>query len=110
MPTGRIPEKEEVFLNYPEVLVNLAAAFADGEDCGYALHDALLEYGCPTAARHFVVSQEEWGQGRVGFCKPGDKGCFVIQELLGTAFCGMSLCSALRDRFEIARSADSQNC
>ena len=37
----------------PAVVVSLAEAYADGADCGFALHDALLEAGRPELAEPF---------------------------------------------------------
>lgn len=31
--------------DYPQLLVRLAQAFENGEDCGFAFHDALVEAG-----------------------------------------------------------------
>lgn len=39
---------------FPAVVMNLARALAAGADCGFALHDALVEAGWPTIAAHFL--------------------------------------------------------
>lgn len=38
---------------WPSTVVQLAAAFTEGKDCGFALHDALLDAGHSELADHF---------------------------------------------------------
>jgi hypothetical protein len=38
---------------WSQAVLHLAVALRDGEDCGFALHDALLESGHPLVAAHF---------------------------------------------------------
>jgi hypothetical protein len=63
--------KPEV-LQYPFAVVTLAQAFKASEDCGFALHDALLEAGYPGPASHFIGNHP---------CQPG-KTCLVVEEIL----------------------------
>jgi hypothetical protein len=51
-------------------IVKLAEAIYAGEDCSFALHDALLEAGHPELAEHFKD-------------KDHPKGCWVLDLLLG---------------------------
>ena len=57
--------------HWPSTVVQLAAAFTEGKDCGFALHDALLDAGHPELAAHF--RQKE----------PHPKGCWVLDLVLG---------------------------
>ncbi|OAI40993.1 hypothetical protein AYO40_00495 [Planctomycetaceae bacterium SCGC AG-212-D15] len=57
--------------HWPSTVVQLAQALYNGEDCGFALHDALLEAGHPELANHF---KEEQGH---------PKGCWVVDLILG---------------------------
>lgn len=50
-----------VFRPWPAIVVPLAQSLYRGEDCRYALHDALLEGGCTEMAVHFA--QEHHPQG-----------------------------------------------
>lgn len=56
---------------WPSTVVQLATALYNGEDCGFALHDALLEAGHPDLADHFRQEQ------------PHPKGCWVVDLVLG---------------------------
>lgn len=56
---------------WPAVVVELANALYDGQDCGFAMHDLLYEVGQPELAEHF--RQEEWHP----------KGCWVVDLVLG---------------------------
>jgi hypothetical protein len=47
------PSAKPPLPRFPQVVVNLARAFRAGEECGFALHDALLEAGEPELAAHF---------------------------------------------------------
>jgi hypothetical protein len=51
-------------------LVSLAAALYDGEDCSFALHDALLEIGRDDLAEHFRTARHP-------------KGCWALDLILG---------------------------
>jgi len=57
--------------HWPSTVVQLADALYNGQDCGFALHDALLEAGQPELADHF--RQEEWHP----------KGCWALDLILG---------------------------
>ena len=56
-------------------VVALAEAFACGQDCGFALHDALLECGRDDLASHFRSAQA----GRC--CRPGEF-CLALDAIL----------------------------
>jgi hypothetical protein len=56
---------------FPSSVIQLAGALYAGEDCAFALHDALLESGYPELAEHF----------RDDSAHP--KGCWVIDLLRG---------------------------
>jgi hypothetical protein len=51
-------------------IVQLAAALYDGQDCEFALRDALLEEGHPELAEHFRE-------------KDHPKGCWAVDVILG---------------------------
>lgn len=55
----------------PSAVVTLAEAMYAGEDCSFALHDALLEAGHPELAEHF--QKERWHP----------KGCRAVDLVLG---------------------------
>jgi len=55
----------------PSTVVQLAAALYNGEDCGFALHDALMEAGQAELAEHFRQEQVH------------PKGCWVLDLILG---------------------------
>jgi len=57
--------------NWPSTVVQLADALSNGQDCGFALHDALLEAGYPELAQHFRNEIEH------------PKGCWALDLLLG---------------------------
>jgi len=57
--------------SWPSTVVKLAESLYAGEDCSFALHDALLEAGHPELAEHFA--KEQWHP----------KGCWVVDTLLG---------------------------
>lgn len=59
--------------SWPATLTQLANALYNGEDCGFALHDALLEAGHPELAEHFRQEQSH------------PKGCWVVDVVLGRA-------------------------
>jgi len=53
---------------FPPVVIELAQAFSRGEDCAFALHDALLEAGHTTFAGLFQESnfaRSHWIIGRI---------------------------------------------
>jgi len=56
--------------HWPSPVIQLAEALYKGQDCGFALHDALLETGHPDLAQHF---QE----------KDHPKGCWGLDLILG---------------------------
>ncbi|MBY0522806.1 MAG: hypothetical protein K2R98_05390 [Gemmataceae bacterium] len=57
--------------SWPSAVIQLADAFANGQDCGFALHDALLDAGHPDLADHFRQEQAH------------PKGCWVLDLILG---------------------------
>jgi hypothetical protein len=57
--------------SWPSTVVQLAASLYAGQDCAFALHDALLEAGHAELAEHF---REE---------KSHPKGCWVVDLVLG---------------------------
>jgi hypothetical protein len=57
--------------SWPSAAVQLAQAFEQGQDCAFALHDALLESGHAELAEHF--REEKWHP----------KGCFALDLILG---------------------------
>lgn len=57
--------------SWPATVTQLANALYNGENCGFALHDALLEAGHPELAEHFRQEQNH------------PKGCWVIDVVLG---------------------------
>lgn len=57
--------------SWPSAVVKLAEAMYAGEECSFALHDALLEAGHPELAEHF--QREQWHP----------KGCWVVDMILG---------------------------
>ena len=56
---------------WPATVVQLAQALYDGQDCGFALHDALLEAGQAELAGHFRQEQAH------------PKGCWALDLILG---------------------------
>jgi hypothetical protein len=57
--------------HWPAAVIQLAEALYAGEDCGFALHDALVEAGHAELAEHFRHAQ--WHP----------KGCWVVDLILG---------------------------
>lgn len=55
--------------NYPATVVQIAASLYQGDDCGFALHDALLDAGLTECAEHF---REPWHP----------KGCSALDLIL----------------------------
>lgn len=55
---------------WPSTVVQLANALYEGEDCDFALHDALLDAGHPNLADHFHQEQQH------------PKGCWAVDLLL----------------------------
>ena len=55
----------------PSTVVQLANALYEGEDCNFALHDALLDAGHPNLADHFDQEQQH------------PKGCWALDLILG---------------------------
>jgi hypothetical protein len=58
-----------VFRPWPSIVVPLAQALYRGEDCLFALHDALLEAGCTEMAVHFAQETHP-------------KGCWLLDLIL----------------------------
>jgi len=58
---------------WPITVIQLADAFSNGQDCGFALHDALLDAGHSELADHFHQEQAH------------PKGCWVLDLLLEKA-------------------------
>jgi hypothetical protein len=56
--------------SWPSTIVQLAVALYNGQDCSFALHDALLEAGHGELAEHFKE-------------KDHPKGCWAVDLLLG---------------------------
>jgi hypothetical protein len=56
--------------HWPSTVLQLAEALYNGQDCSFALHDALLEDGHPELAEHFRE-------------KDHPKGCGVLDVILG---------------------------
>ena len=56
---------------WPSTVVQLAVALYHGENCGFALHDALLKSWHPDLADHFRQEQHH------------PKGCWIVDLLLG---------------------------
>jgi hypothetical protein len=57
--------------SWPSTVVQLAESLYAGQDCCFALHDALLEAGHAELAEHF--RQEKWHP----------KGCWALDLILG---------------------------
>jgi hypothetical protein len=57
--------------HWPRTVVQLAEALHNGQDCGFALHDALLEAGHTELAEHFRQEQSH------------PKGCWIVDMILG---------------------------
>lgn len=57
--------------HWPTTVVQLANALYNGQDCGFALHDALLEAGQVDLAEHFRQEMEH------------PKGCWAVDLILG---------------------------
>jgi len=57
--------------HWPATITQLADALYHGEDCGFALHDALLDAGHSDLAQHFRYEQAH------------PKGCWAVDLLLG---------------------------
>jgi hypothetical protein len=57
--------------SWPSTVVQLAESVSNGQDCAFALHDALLESGHAELAEHFL--KEKWHP----------KGCWVVDVILG---------------------------
>lgn len=60
-----------VSATWPSTVVQLADALYNGQDCGFALHDALLEAGHSRLAEHFREEQAH------------PKGCWAVDVILG---------------------------
>jgi hypothetical protein len=56
--------------SWPLSVVRLAASLYEGQDCSFALHDALLEAGHAELAEHFQKEQRH------------SKGCWVVDRVL----------------------------
>jgi len=61
-----------VSVPWPTTVIQLADALSNGQDCGFALHDALLDAGHSQLAEHFRQEQTH------------PKGCWVLDLLLGS--------------------------
>jgi hypothetical protein len=57
--------------SWPSTVVQLTESFCAGEECAFALHDALLEAGHAELAQHF--REEQWHP----------KGCWALDLILG---------------------------
>jgi hypothetical protein len=56
--------------SWPSTVVQLATALYSGQDCSFALHDALVEAGLPELAKHFKEEQSH------------PKGCWAVDTIL----------------------------
>jgi hypothetical protein len=61
--------RPEVPAQWPPAVIALAEALAEGGDCHFALHDALLEAGQPELAQHFATGSHP-------------KGCWALDLIL----------------------------
>ena len=59
--------------HWPATVVGLASAVYEGQDCGFALHDALIESGHAELAEHFHQEQDH------------PRGCWALDAILGKA-------------------------
>lgn len=57
--------------SWPSTVIQLAQALYNGQNCSFALHDALLEAGHPNLAKHFKEEQSH------------PKGCCAVDLILG---------------------------
>jgi hypothetical protein len=57
--------------SWPSTVVQLAESLYAGQDCAFALHDALLEAGHAELAEHFREENSH------------PKGCWVVDVILG---------------------------
>jgi hypothetical protein len=82
----------EVPSNWPLNVVELANALYQGQDCGFALHDALTEAGQPELAEHFAASTRDASPGGGAEVRTGKrsshpfwhpKGCWAVDLILG---------------------------
>jgi hypothetical protein len=93
----RSPFREvEAPRDWPLNVVELATAIYQGEDCGFALHDALTEAGQTELAEHFAVplrrsrmagppAAEDKVMAAEPLVRPRwhPKGCWVVDLILG---------------------------
>lgn len=70
---GTFGRSSTVAEQWPATVTKLANALYNGENCGFALQDALLEAGHPELADHFREEQSH------------PKGCWVLDAVLGRA-------------------------
>lgn len=66
-------ETIQVPKDIPGAVVSLAVALRSGEDCAFALHDALQEAGHPDLADHFTKQQNSQQHPR---------GCLILRMIL----------------------------
>ena len=77
-------------LPFPTAVVRMAEALYRGDDCAFALHDALLDAGELELAEHFDGTHEEWTDREVTDSPPGTRawkedhprGCWAIDLIL----------------------------
>jgi hypothetical protein len=68
----------DLYQSWPETVARLAhVMYYYHEDCAFALHDALLEIGCPAIAEHFAGDCTHPGH------RPGPNQCWFLR-----LFCG----------------------
>jgi len=82
--------------------IHLAEAMYAGEDCGFALHDALLEQGAAALAEHFAAGGRHW------------RGCRALAVILAkggavlpTTRCGQAFQPADVKRLVLSGAADA---
>jgi hypothetical protein len=85
---------------WPSAVVQLAASLVEGQDCWFALHNALLEAGHPQLAMHFREKQ----------CHP--RGCWVLDLSLGKSSGeqGVAADSGGHDGFAQVSAAPAPRC
>jgi hypothetical protein len=59
----------EVKCRFPQVVIDLASAVWQGEQCEFALHDVLLEAGEERFAEHFVAGRSNHLPGEYHLCR-----------------------------------------
>jgi hypothetical protein len=68
--------------HWPATIVQLAEAVSNGQDCSFALHDALLEAGHAELADHFCQVRQH-PKTRKAFSGRQVRGCWAIDLIVG---------------------------